>query len=142
MLGGTEYREDVIVADTGRGAGLLETGKSYHPEVRWEFRIDREEEIGPQLRALGIGPHDVKRTVLTLLHVDHDGGLAYFPNSETRLRLANFTHQPGGPSVFARSRPWTQPGVAVATSVIADPICATSTTRRSFLPRMSPAMRT
>jgi N-acyl homoserine lactone hydrolase len=79
-----EHREGVIVVDTGQGAHLLETGRSYHPFARWEvvFRIDPEEEIGPQLRALGIGPRDVKRVILTHLHMDHDGGLAHFPTSE------------------------------------------------------------
>jgi glyoxylase-like metal-dependent hydrolase (beta-lactamase superfamily II) len=46
------------------------------------FRIEREEEIGPRLRALGLGSRDVKRVVLTHLHVDHDGGVAHFPDSE------------------------------------------------------------
>ncbi len=79
-----DHPEGVIVVDTGQGAHLLETGKSLHPYVRWEvaFRIEREQEIGPQLRALGIAPRDVKRVVLTHLHMDHDGGLAHFPNSE------------------------------------------------------------
>ncbi len=79
-----DHPEGVIVVDTGQGAHLLETGKSLHPYIRWEvaFRIDRDEEIGPQLRALGIGPRDVKRVVLTHLHIDHDGGLAHFPQTE------------------------------------------------------------
>lgn len=79
-----EHPDGVIVVDTGQGAHLLETGKSLHPFVRWEvvFRIEPEQEAGPQLRALGIGPRDVKRVVLTHLHMDHDGGLAHFPNSE------------------------------------------------------------
>jgi glyoxylase-like metal-dependent hydrolase (beta-lactamase superfamily II) len=46
------------------------------------FRIEHDEEIGPRLRALGIGPRDVKRVVLTHLHADHDGGLAHFPQTE------------------------------------------------------------
>jgi len=79
-----EHPEGVIVVDTGQGAHLLESGKSLHPYLRWEvaFRIDREQEIGPQLRSLGIAPRDVKRVVLTHLHMDHDGGLAHFPDSE------------------------------------------------------------
>jgi len=79
-----EHREGVIVVDTGQGAHLLETATSLHPYHRWEvaFRIDRDEEIGPQLRRLGIGSRDVKRVVLTHLHMDHDGGLAHFPHSE------------------------------------------------------------
>jgi glyoxylase-like metal-dependent hydrolase (beta-lactamase superfamily II) len=79
-----ETADGVIVVDTGQGAHLLESGKSLHPYVRWEvaFRIEPDQEIGPQLRALGIGARDVKRVVLTHLHMDHDGGLAHFPNSE------------------------------------------------------------
>jgi N-acyl homoserine lactone hydrolase len=34
------------------------------------------------LRGLGIGPRDVKKVVLTHLHIDHDGGLAHFPKSK------------------------------------------------------------
>jgi glyoxylase-like metal-dependent hydrolase (beta-lactamase superfamily II) len=70
--------------DTGQGTHLLETARSLHPYRRWEvmFRIELDEEIGPQLRALGVGPRDVKRVVLTHLHIDHDGGLAHFPYSD------------------------------------------------------------
>jgi glyoxylase-like metal-dependent hydrolase (beta-lactamase superfamily II) len=79
-----DHPEGVIVVDTGQGAHLLETARSLHPYQRWEvkFRIERDAEIGPQLRALGVGPRDVKRVVLTHLHIDHDGGLAHFPHSD------------------------------------------------------------
>src|SRR5215471_17680997 len=141
-----EHREGVIVVDTGQGAHLLETSRSYHPFLRWEvvFRIEKEEEVGPQLRALGIGQRDVKKIVLTHLHMDHDGGLSHFPNSEIlvapgELRTASglagrirgylpnrwpvwfdpaplhLAAEPFGP--FARSRRLTNAGdvVAVAT---------------------------
>lgn len=80
-----EHDEGVIVVDTGQATHLLrEAGRSLHPFLRWEalFRIEPEEEVGPQLRALGIGPRDVTQVVLTHMHVDHDGGLAHFPNSQ------------------------------------------------------------
>ncbi len=141
-----EHPEGVIVVDTGQGVHLLETSKSYHPFLRWEvvFRIESEEEMGPQLRTLGIGPRDVRKVVLTHLHMDHDGGLAHFPHSEIlvssdELRTASgwagrvrgylpnrwpswfdpapldLTPEAFGP--FARSRWLTQAGdiVAVAT---------------------------
>lgn len=79
-----DHPDGVIVVDTGQGTHLLESARSLHPYRRWEvmFRIEPGEEIGPQLRAHGIGPRDVKRVVLTHLHIDHDGGLAHFPHSE------------------------------------------------------------
>lgn len=79
-----DHPEGVIVVDTGQGTHLLDTARSLHPYQRWEvrFRIERDEEIGPQLRALGVGTRDVKRVVLTHLHIDHDGGLAHFPHSD------------------------------------------------------------
>jgi glyoxylase-like metal-dependent hydrolase (beta-lactamase superfamily II) len=79
-----DHPEGVIVVDTGQGTHLLDTVRSLHPYLRWEvmFRIEPEEELGPQLRALGVRTRDVRRVVLTHLHVDHDGGLAHFPDSE------------------------------------------------------------
>jgi len=74
----------VIVVDTGQGMHLLESGRSLHPYHRWEvtFHREREQEVGPRLRALGIGLRDVTRVILTHLHADHDGGVAHFPNTE------------------------------------------------------------
>jgi N-acyl homoserine lactone hydrolase len=79
-----EHPEGLIVVDTGQGLHLLESVRSLHPYLRWEvsFRIERDEEIGPQWRALGVARRDVKRVVLTHLHIDHDGGLAHFPESD------------------------------------------------------------
>ena len=82
-----EHPEGLIVVDTGQGTHLLDHAKLLHPYLRWEvaFRIEREQEIGPQLRALGIGPRDVRRVIVTHLHVDHDGGLAHFKDTEIHV---------------------------------------------------------
>ncbi|MEW6438690.1 MAG: N-acyl homoserine lactonase family protein [Pseudomonadota bacterium] len=79
-----EHSGGVVVVDTGQGAHLLESRKSLHPYVRWEvnFQIEPDQEIGPQLRALGIGPRDINLVVLTHLHMDHDGGLGHFPDTK------------------------------------------------------------
>jgi N-acyl homoserine lactone hydrolase len=89
-----DHKGGVIVVDTGQGAHLLETGTSLHPYIRWEvaFRIDREEEIGPQLRALGIGPRDVKRSCLPIciwimmeaLHISHKAKYLLLPANSAR----------------------------------------------------------
>jgi glyoxylase-like metal-dependent hydrolase (beta-lactamase superfamily II) len=77
-----EHPEGVIVVDTG-AATHLNSLPLWHPyfQLAVHFDIQPEQEIGPQLRSLGIGPHDVKTVVLTHLHIDHDGGLAHFPHS-------------------------------------------------------------
>lgn len=41
-----------------------------------------QDEIGPQMRALGFDRADVRQVVLTHLHQDHDGGLHHFPNAQ------------------------------------------------------------
>ena len=79
-----EHSEGVIVVDTGAAADLIEIcRRSLHPFFRRcvEFDIRPEQEVGPQLAALGIGPRDVKQVVLTHLHIDHDAGLRHFPHS-------------------------------------------------------------
>jgi N-acyl homoserine lactone hydrolase len=77
-----EHPEGVIVVDTGAAAHLKSLPR-WHPYFRFavRFDIEPEQEVGPQLRGLGIGARDVKTVVLTHLHIDHDGGLAHFPRS-------------------------------------------------------------
>jgi glyoxylase-like metal-dependent hydrolase (beta-lactamase superfamily II) len=77
-----EHSEGVIVVDTGSGAHVTSLPR-WHPyfQLAVRFDIEREQEVGPQLRSLGICERDVKTLVLTHLHIDHDGGLAHFPHS-------------------------------------------------------------
>src|SRR3954462_6556257 len=80
-----ETDEGVIVVDTGQAAYLIDEVKhAVHPFLRWEaaFRVTPEQEIGPQLKSLGIGPRGVTKVVLTHMHVDHDAGLMHFPHSK------------------------------------------------------------
>ncbi|MBV8107934.1 MAG: N-acyl homoserine lactonase family protein [Hyphomicrobiales bacterium] len=81
-----EHRDGVILVDAGASAGLKRLPR-WHPYFRFAVRFDIEpdEEAGPQLRTIGIGPTDVKRVVLTHMHIDHDGGLAAFPTSEVLI---------------------------------------------------------
>jgi N-acyl homoserine lactone hydrolase len=78
-----EHRDGVILVDSGSNTRLMSL-PNWHPYFRLavRFDIEREQEVGPQLRALGISPRDVKTIVLTHMHMDHDGGLADFPTSE------------------------------------------------------------
>jgi glyoxylase-like metal-dependent hydrolase (beta-lactamase superfamily II) len=61
--------------------------RGYHP--RWHpfyrraarFFVPPEEELGPQLRAMGITQRDVRHVVITHLHTDHAGGLSHVVGS-------------------------------------------------------------
>jgi N-acyl homoserine lactone hydrolase len=92
-----ETDEGVIVVDTGETARTSEPGyfPRWHPYYRLAVRMDvkPEQEVGPQLLKLGIGPEDVRTVILTHLHTDHAGGLHHFSKSEIlvsdeELRLA------------------------------------------------------
>lgn len=78
-----EHRNGVIVVDTGSSTALKSLPR-WHPFFQFavRFDIEPEQEIGPQLRGLGIAARDVRKVVLTHLHIDHDGGLRHFPNAE------------------------------------------------------------
>jgi N-acyl homoserine lactone hydrolase len=81
-----EHPEGVIVVDTGETSRTSEPGylPRRHPFFRYGVRewVTPEQEIGPQLEQLGIGPNDVRWVVMTHMHTDHAGGLHHFPHSE------------------------------------------------------------
>lgn len=77
-----EHPDGAIVVDTGESSHANDPGyqPSWHPFVRTSERrwVAPEEEVGPQLRALGIEPGDVRHLVMTHMHGDHAGGLSHF----------------------------------------------------------------
>jgi N-acyl homoserine lactone hydrolase len=81
-----EHAEGVIVVDTGETARAAAPGyfPRWHPYFRlgWRGQVTPDQEIGPQLQALGLPPNDVRLVVLTHLHTDHAGGLHHFRRSE------------------------------------------------------------
>lgn len=89
-----EHPEGVIVVDTGETARTAQPGYLpwWHPYYRFGVRLNvqPQEEIGPQLQALGIRPADVRWVVLTHLHTDHAGGLYHFPKSEILVSAAEY----------------------------------------------------
>jgi N-acyl homoserine lactone hydrolase len=82
-----DHEEGIIVVDTGETSRVHEKGyhPSWHPFFRRAamFSVQPEEEIGPQLRAMGIKARDVRHVVITHLHTDHAGGLVHLSGAKT-----------------------------------------------------------
>lgn len=87
-----EHPEGLILVDTGETAAVARPG--YYPawqpyfRVAVRTRVATEEEVGPQIEALGFSTADVRWVVLTHLHGDHTGGLGYFPRSRILVTAA------------------------------------------------------
>lgn len=90
-----EHPEGLILIDTGIPANANDP--VWFPPFMLlvqraaTFQIEgAEQEIAPQMRALGFSPGDVRWVILTHLHQDHDGGLHHFPNAEFLVACAEW----------------------------------------------------
>lgn len=95
-----EHPEGLIVVDTGIPANANDRVwfPPHMPLVQRAapFQISGEhEEIGPQMRAKGLSPEDVRWVILTHLHQDHEGGLRHFPNAEFVVSRAEWAAAQG-----------------------------------------------
>jgi N-acyl homoserine lactone hydrolase len=94
-----EHPEGLIVVDTGETARVAEPGyfPAWHPYYRYGLRewVQPQEEIGPQMRAMGLNPNDVRWVLLTHLHTDHAGGLAHFPGAQHLVSRREYTNAAG-----------------------------------------------
>jgi glyoxylase-like metal-dependent hydrolase (beta-lactamase superfamily II) len=80
-----EHPEGVIVVDAGELASAPAL-----PFAR--FEIAPEDEIGPQLRRLGVTPGDVRTVVLTHLHGDHMDGVGHFAGRDVLVNGGEYRY--------------------------------------------------
>ena len=94
-----EHPDGIIVVDTGETARAAEPGyfPRWHPFFRLGIRahVMPQDEIGPQLRKIGIAPDDVRWVVMTHLHTDHAGGLHHFPHAEILVSRTEYESASG-----------------------------------------------
>lgn len=94
-----EHPEGLIVVDTGETTRVSSPGYFpwWHLYYRFAVRewVQPEQEIGPQMRAIGFDPEDVRWVLLTHLHTDHAGGLGHFPHAEHLLARREYENAKG-----------------------------------------------
>ncbi len=111
MAASNDPPEGLIVVDSGETARSSQPGyfPPWHPYYRLAVRtaVQPEEEIGPQMKRLGLSPDDVRWLVMTHLHTDHAGGLHHFPKAEILVSRAEYeatTGFKGAVSGYLRNR--------------------------------------
>lgn len=94
-----EHPEGLIVIDTGETARTGERGYLpwWHPYFKLGMKafVRPEEEVGPQLEALGLPSGEVRWLVMTHLHTDHAGGLYNFPDAEILVSRPEYAQAAG-----------------------------------------------
>jgi len=94
-----EHPDGLIVVDTGpvHEMAVPETIRG-QPGGRLLSRFTRgemtpEDEIGPQLRRIGLQSSDVRWVVPTHLHMDHAGALRHFPDAQILVHRPRVPHR-------------------------------------------------
>ena len=113
-----EHDEGLILVDTGETSRVHHRG--YHP--RWHpffrrasaFRVRPDDELGPQLRAIGVRTRDIRHVVMTHLHTDHAGGLEHIVGLKTWVHPIEWKRAQGFAGVVQGYLPhrwpkWWQP---------------------------------
>lgn len=83
-----EHDEGHIAVDTG----MTSRARTPRPMRRFVPNpvMTPDEEVGPQMRARGLSPEDVRLVIVTHLDWDHVGGVGHFPNAKVLVHRPEF----------------------------------------------------
>jgi N-acyl homoserine lactone hydrolase len=91
-----EHPEGLILVDTGERHEAMraeffddvDAGNAFFYRKFLRFRVEPEEEIGPQIERLGMRPAEVQHVVMTHLHSDHADGMHMLPAATFHISRA------------------------------------------------------
>jgi N-acyl homoserine lactone hydrolase len=83
--------------DTTEGWILFDTGwpQDVIPLIAqfgFEPDIKEENSAAGQIKMVGLNPSDIKKIIISHLHLDHAGGLLYFPDAEVYVQKDEFAY--------------------------------------------------
>jgi N-acyl homoserine lactone hydrolase len=126
-----EHDEGLILLDAGESAlsGKFGWFPWWHPFFRFaiDLRVEQADEIGSQLRSLGIDPGaDLRMLVLSHLHHDHADGLRHFRGTDILVSAENYQAALGLPGTLLGANParwpsWFTPRLVELTGPAAGP---------------------
>jgi len=93
-----EHHAGLLLFDTGQTARAARPDyfPRWHPFFRLSrFELTGEDEVAPQLRALGIATGDIRWMVLSHLHTDHIGGMGSFHGPEVLVTRVEWDRTKG-----------------------------------------------
>jgi glyoxylase-like metal-dependent hydrolase (beta-lactamase superfamily II) len=106
--------------DTSEGVVMYDTGwfEDFIPfleQIGWEPKVTPFNNALNQLKKIGISPADVKKIILSHLHVDHVGGLKYFPEADVYVQKDEYAYACNPNSFlalsYAEKAPFSDPGI-------------------------------
>ena len=79
-----EHPRGLVLFDTGLSPRAVQDAVAYYGEeiaIGMKLRFTAEQQVDARLRELGYVPRDVSHVILSHLHLDHAGGMCFFPHA-------------------------------------------------------------
>ena len=79
-----EHPKGLVLFDTGCNAKIIDDAVGYWGEIAQALPVkwSKSDTLDKQIQGVGYKPDDVKFVILSHSHLDHSGGLTYFPKAK------------------------------------------------------------
>jgi len=79
-----EHPKGLVLFDTGCNPKIIDDAAGYWGEIAGHLPLqwNKSDTLDQQIKNAGYKPEDVKYVILSHAHLDHAGGLTYFPKAK------------------------------------------------------------